>query len=115
MPRVIELGVTSTSAVSEPRTTATAATNFARFRDDPAFEAYGTDDHRRRRGYWWCVYAGIGQISKIKYMKIVVTNYYLACERIYVTSYYLYYYTWWGDLASALDLRLHDSTPSNHL
>ena len=50
VPRVIKLGVTRTSAVSEPRTTATAATDFARFRDDAAFGAYGTNG--RRRGCW---------------------------------------------------------------
>ena len=47
VPRVIELAVTSTSAVSEPRTTATAATDFPRFRDDAAFRAYRTDGPRR--------------------------------------------------------------------
>lgn len=47
VPRVIKLGVTGTSAVSEPRTTATAATDFRRFRDDAAFGAYGTDGHSR--------------------------------------------------------------------
>ena len=48
VPRVIKLlGVTSTSAVSEPRTTATAATPFARFPDGGAFGAYGTDGRRR--------------------------------------------------------------------
>ena len=52
VPRVIKLGVTSTSTVSEPRTTATAATNFPRFRDDAAFGAYGTDGRRCDN---WCV------------------------------------------------------------
>ena len=47
VPRVIELGVTSTSAVSGSRTTATAATNFPRSRDDAAFRACGTDGRRR--------------------------------------------------------------------
>ena len=47
IPRVITLGITSTSAVSEPRTTATAATKFLRFRDYAAFGAYGTDGRRR--------------------------------------------------------------------
>ena len=50
VPRVIKLGVTSTSAVSEPRTAATATTTPARFGDDAAFEAYGADG--RRRGCW---------------------------------------------------------------
>ena len=66
MPRVIKLGVTSTSAVSEPRTTVPAATDFSRFRDDAAFGAYGTDG--RRRG-WWCVYGGIGQSTNMKARK----------------------------------------------
>ena len=47
IPRVIKLGVTITSAVSEPRTTATAATNFLRFHDDTAFGAYRTNSCRR--------------------------------------------------------------------
>ena len=58
VPCVIKLGVTRTSAVSEPITTAAAATSFPRFRDDAAFGAYGTDS--RCRGCW-CVYVGIGQ------------------------------------------------------
>ena len=48
IPRVVKLlEVTSTSTVSEPRTTATAATDFSRFRDDATFIAYGTDGRRR--------------------------------------------------------------------
>ena len=47
VPRVIKLGVTGTSAVSEPRTTAAAATNFPRFRDGATFGAYGNDGRRR--------------------------------------------------------------------
>ena len=67
VPRMIKLGVTSTSAVSEPRTTATAATNFTRFRDDAVFEAYGTySRRRRRRDYYWCAYVGNCQNTKIK-------------------------------------------------
>ena len=58
VPCVIKLDVTSTPAVSEPRTTATAATNFTGFRDDAAFGADETDS--RRRGCW-CVYVLIGQ------------------------------------------------------
>ena len=49
VPRVIEFGVTSTSTVSEPRTTATATTSFPGFGDDAAFGAGGTDDCRRGR------------------------------------------------------------------
>ena len=51
MPRVTKLGVASTSAVSEPRTAATATTAFPRFRDGAAFAAFGPDG-RRPRGYW---------------------------------------------------------------
>ena len=53
VPRVLKIDVTSTSAVSEPRTAATAATSFAGFLDGAAFGAYGTDG--RRHGYW-CVH-----------------------------------------------------------
>ena len=52
VPRVMELGVTSTPAVSEPRTAATATTACPRFLDGAAFAAYGTDG--RRRGDYWC-------------------------------------------------------------
>ena len=69
------LGVTSTSAVSEPRTTATAATTFPRFRDDAAFGANGTD--ARRRDYW-CMW--IVQNTKDEKMKTVT----VVCERIYL-------------------------------
>ena len=48
---MIKVAVSITSAASEPRTTATAATYFSRFRDDAAFRAYGTDC-RRPRGCW---------------------------------------------------------------
>ena len=58
-----QLGVTSTSAVSEPSTAATAATNFPRFSDDAAFGAYGTDSRRRD---CWRVYVDIGQNTKMK-------------------------------------------------
>ena len=64
VPRVLKLGVASTSAVSEPRTTAAAATKFPRFGDDAAFGAYGTDG-RRRHGCW-CVYVDIGQNTTMK-------------------------------------------------
>ena len=65
MPRVIELGVTSASAVSEPRTSATTTTDFPRFCDDATFRAYGTDKRRRRRGCscysCWYLYVGTRQ------------------------------------------------------
>ena len=56
VPRVTELGVTSTSAVSEPRAAATATTRFPGFPDCTTFEAYGTGG--RSRGYW-CVCVGM--------------------------------------------------------
>ena len=46
VPRVIKLVVTTASTVSEPSTTATAATNFPGFCDDPTFGAYGTNSRR---------------------------------------------------------------------
>ena len=49
MPRVTELGVASTSAVSEPRTAATTTTAFPRFRDGAAFAAFGPAGCHRRR------------------------------------------------------------------
>ena len=58
VPRVIKFDVTSTPAVSEPRTTDTTTTYFPRFRDDTAFWAYGTDG--RHRGCW-CIHVGIDQ------------------------------------------------------
>ena len=48
MPRVTQLGVASTSAVSEPRTTATTTTAFPRFRDGAAFAAFGPAGCHRR-------------------------------------------------------------------
>ena len=63
VPSVIELGVTSTCAVSEPRPAATATTDFVRFRDDTAFGAHGTYGRRRS---CWCVHVDIGQITKRK-------------------------------------------------
>ena len=47
VPCVVKLDVTSTSAVSEPRTTATATTVFPRFRDGAAFATYMPDGCRR--------------------------------------------------------------------
>ena len=47
VPRVAKLGVTGTSAVSEPRTAATATTNFAGFSNGATSGARGTDDRRR--------------------------------------------------------------------
>ena len=65
---MIKLEVTSPSTVSEPRTTATAATNFSGFRDDAAFGAYGSNG-RRRGGDSWCGYVSDGQLTKIKTRK----------------------------------------------
>ena len=49
VPRVMKLDVTSTSAISEPRTTAAATTAFTRFLDGATFAAYRTDCRRRGR------------------------------------------------------------------
>ena len=46
VPRVLKLGVTSASTVSEPRTATTATATFSRFLDGAAFAAYGTDCRR---------------------------------------------------------------------
>ena len=67
---MIKLGVTSTSAVSEPRTTVTAATRFPGFRNDATFGAYGTAD---RRSDGWCLHVDIGQHNK-REKDIIVTS-----------------------------------------
>ena len=74
---MINLGVISTSAVFEPRTTVTAATDFPRFRDDAAVGAYGNDGCRRGCR---CVYVVIGHNTKIKTRKHSL----LVCEKIYL-------------------------------
>ena len=62
VPRVTKLlGVTSTSAVSKPRTIATTTTRFTRSRDDATFGACRTDGRRRDCG---CAYIGIGQTNR---------------------------------------------------
>ena len=67
VPRVIKLGVTSTSAVSGPRTAATATTSLAGLASYAAFGAYGPD--ARLRGYW-CAYVVIRKKNaKIKTWK----------------------------------------------
>ena len=47
VPRVMKICATGTSAVAEPRTTASATTSFTGFLDGTTFGAYGADDHRR--------------------------------------------------------------------
>ena len=47
VPGVKQLDVTSTSAASKPRTTATTTTDFSRFLDDAALGTYQTDCRRR--------------------------------------------------------------------
>ena len=66
-PRVTKFCVTSTSAVSEPRTPATAATTFTGFADGAAFGAHGTGD---RHGCS-CLYVGMDQRPKEKNATIV--------------------------------------------
>ena len=58
VPRVMKLGVIGTSAVSEPRTTATTTTDFSRFLDGTALRACQTDCRRRNCS---CVHGGIHQ------------------------------------------------------
>ena len=59
VPRVTDFGVTDTSAVSEPRTSATTTTVFARFIDGAAFEACGSDACRRGGDCCWHLYVDI--------------------------------------------------------
>ena len=47
VPCVVNLGVDGTSAISEPRTSTTATTDFTRSLRDAALGAYGTDTRRR--------------------------------------------------------------------
>ena len=47
VPRVSKCWFTSTSAVSEPRTTSTATTEFVRFLHETALGAYQSDSRRR--------------------------------------------------------------------
>ena len=53
IPRVIKFCVASTSAVSEPRTAASATTRFARSFNSAAFGTHGTGDTRRVRCEHW--------------------------------------------------------------
>ena len=71
-PRVMKLSVTRASAVSEPRTSATATTTFTGFLHGAAFGAHRTDD--RRRGCW-CSYVGISQRQKIGNATTVTFDY----------------------------------------
>ena len=82
---MIKFVVTITSAVSEPRTTATATTSFPRFRDDAAFGAHRTDG---RRNDCWCLHVGIGQHEKEE-MRYKIGNKSLSmqvCTCMYVIS-----------------------------
>ena len=63
---MIKLTAASTSAVSEPRPTVTATTDFPRFRDGAAFGAHGTDGRRHDR---WYIHIGIGKSTKRKTRK----------------------------------------------
>ena len=64
VPRVVELGLTSTPTVSEPRTTATATTDFPRFSDGTALATYGPSGRRGRD--CWHIYVSIGKKIKRK-------------------------------------------------
>ena len=61
VPCVVKFCGTSTSAASEPRTSTTTATDFARFLHASAFGAYGTNGHRRT---CWHLYGSVGERSK---------------------------------------------------
>ena len=61
VPRVLKLDVPSTLAVSEPRPTATATTDFPRFLDGAALGAFQTDCRRRDCS---CVDVRIAQNTK---------------------------------------------------
>ena len=65
---MLKVCVTSTSAVFEPRTTATATTAFTRFKDGAALGTYGTDCCRCG---CWCLYVGISRKQKRKNALIV--------------------------------------------
>ena len=83
VPRVIKLGVTRTSAVSDPRTTATTTTNFTRFRDGATFGAYRTVWRCRE---CWCVYLGIGQNTNREKCE---KSHCWICARIYLHGFSL--------------------------
>ena len=63
VPRVTKVWVSRSSTVFEPRTSSTATTTFARFRDGSAFDAYGT---ARRCHGCWCLHAALVKDTKNK-------------------------------------------------
>ena len=63
VPRVVKFCVTNTSTVFEPRTSATATTHSARFRDGAASRAYRNSDRRRA---CQCFYVALVNIQKDK-------------------------------------------------
>ena len=69
VPRVIRVCVVSTSAVFEPRTSATATTSLARFVDGAAFGTYGTV--HRCCSCWCYMRTYIGKRRKEKTLTIV--------------------------------------------
>ena len=79
VPRVINVGVTCTCAVFEPRTTVSATTRFARFLDDAAFGAYSTGG---RRSDGWCLHVDIGQRDKGG-NAIIAKSHCLVCVSMY--------------------------------
>ena len=64
VPRVADIGVTSTSTVFEPGTAATATTAFPRFSDGTALTTYGPSG--RRGCDCWDIYVSIGKKTKRK-------------------------------------------------
>ena len=80
VPRVIMHRVSGTSTVSEPRTTATAATDFPRFGDDATFGAYRM--HGRRRDYWCVCMWTLVKTRRSKHE----SSHCLACKLTYVLA-----------------------------
>ena len=106
------IGVVSTSAVSEPRTTVTTTTDFSRFLDGATFGAYQTDCRRCDCScvcvcvcvcvlyMYVCMYVCISQNTKGETQKQSLLG-----MREDMSIY----------MALILNLRLQASSPSNHL
>ena len=88
VPCMFQIGVTTASARSEPRTPATATIHFARLANVDTFETYRSNDRRRD---CWCLHVGIGRKDTKKKTSLS------------------------ADIQIVLNLHLQASTPSNHL
>ena len=98
VPRVIKLFVAITPTVAEPRTTATATTDFSGFVDGGTFVAYGTDGRCRDCS---CLHEGNDQRHKTERKKLKQAHC-LVRATMYLMS-----------LAS--NLHLHAFAPSDQL